>query len=158
MKLKDIWFERAPCTRCGGSGKYSFNKRDGDRCFGCHGVGNPLTEWGLRAKKAWDAAKLQHLSVAFEDIVPNRGYAFLRSRRFTKYITVHGTHICPLNNVPMVETRRPDGTPVHSQFSAGEVMRQARDDEERAEIVATFEESMRSYRKKGYRINYESVE
>jgi len=157
MKFKDIGFDRAPCTRCGGSGKYSFNLRDGDKCFGCHGIGNPLTQYGLRAKQAWDAAKKQHLEVAFEDIVPNRGYAFLRSRKFTKYITVWGTHICPLNKTQMVETRRPDGTPVHSQFSAGDVMRQARDEDERMAIVETFEAMMKGKRKKGYTINYEEA-
>ena len=28
------------CSRCGGSGRYSFNLMHGDRCFGCMG-GNP---------------------------------------------------------------------------------------------------------------------
>jgi hypothetical protein len=27
------------CTRCGGSGNYSFNPFDGSRCFGCRGCG-----------------------------------------------------------------------------------------------------------------------
>lgn len=26
-----------PCSRCGGSGRYSWNQTDGDRCFGCAG-------------------------------------------------------------------------------------------------------------------------
>jgi len=25
------------CTRCGGTGEYSFNRMDGTRCFKCHG-------------------------------------------------------------------------------------------------------------------------
>lgn len=28
-----------PCPRCGGSGRYSFNYRDGDTCLRCGGVG-----------------------------------------------------------------------------------------------------------------------
>lgn len=28
---------RETCTRCGGSGSYSFNQRDGTRCYGCNG-------------------------------------------------------------------------------------------------------------------------
>jgi hypothetical protein len=155
--IKDIGFDREPCTRCGGSGTYSFNRRDGDKCFGCHGIGNPLTVYGLRAKQAWDAAKKQHLSVAFEDIVPGRGYAFLRNRRFTKYITVHSASICPLNHHPMIETRRSNGTSISSQYSEGEILRQARDDEERNAIAATFEASMKSFRKKGYTINYKEA-
>lgn len=27
------------CGRCGGSGRYSYNQIDGDRCFGCNGKG-----------------------------------------------------------------------------------------------------------------------
>ena len=29
-----------PCGRCGGSGRYSFNQIDGDRCYGCNGTGH----------------------------------------------------------------------------------------------------------------------
>jgi len=28
-----------PCTRCGGTGRYSFNLLDLDRCYGCGGTG-----------------------------------------------------------------------------------------------------------------------
>lgn len=31
-----------PCNRCGGSGRYSYNQIDGDRCFGCAGKGVTL--------------------------------------------------------------------------------------------------------------------
>lgn len=27
------------CGRCGGGGRYSFNMMDGDRCYGCNGIG-----------------------------------------------------------------------------------------------------------------------
>jgi hypothetical protein len=27
-----------PCGRCGGSGRYSYNQMDGDRCYGCQGA------------------------------------------------------------------------------------------------------------------------
>lgn len=30
------------CTRCGGTGRYSFNPMDGDRCYGCGGAGAVL--------------------------------------------------------------------------------------------------------------------
>jgi hypothetical protein len=30
------------CNRCGGSGKYSFNYRDGSTCYGCNGIGKKL--------------------------------------------------------------------------------------------------------------------
>jgi hypothetical protein len=30
---------RTACTRCVGSGRYSWNRQDGDRCYGCNGKG-----------------------------------------------------------------------------------------------------------------------
>ena len=38
------------CERCSGTGKFSFNERDGDRCFGCNGAGVKVHK---RARKAW---------------------------------------------------------------------------------------------------------
>ena len=43
-------FEAKFCGRCGGSGKFSFNSMDGDRCYGCHGSGIQLTARGKAAK------------------------------------------------------------------------------------------------------------
>lgn len=43
-------FEAKFCGRCGGSGKFSFNLMDGDRCFGCRGTGVQLTARGKAAK------------------------------------------------------------------------------------------------------------
>ena len=31
--------DRQVCKRCGGSGKFSYNLRDGDMCYGCNGAG-----------------------------------------------------------------------------------------------------------------------
>jgi hypothetical protein len=53
MKLK---FEMKNCTRCGGSGRYSYNPEDGDRCFGCGGSGRQRTKAGVAAGKAYEAA------------------------------------------------------------------------------------------------------
>jgi len=30
------------CGRCGGSGRYSYNLKDGSRCYGCSGVGRQM--------------------------------------------------------------------------------------------------------------------
>ena len=43
-------FEHLTCTRCGGSGKYSFNMMDGTRCYGCNGSGHMLTKRGQAAQ------------------------------------------------------------------------------------------------------------
>ena len=44
-------FERETCSRCGGDGKYSYNQRDGDICYGCHGRGIRLTKKGRKANE-----------------------------------------------------------------------------------------------------------
>lgn len=67
--------ENVPCTRCGGSGKFSFNAVHGDVCYGCKGTGYNLTKRGqaaygyligLRNIKASDVAVGD--LVRFEDI------------------------------------------------------------------------------------------
>lgn len=50
---------REVCGRCGGSGRYSFNQVDGDRCYGCNGVGEraaKLTKQVLEAARVKVAA------------------------------------------------------------------------------------------------------
>lgn len=44
-------FESSYCSRCSGSGKYSFNLMHGDRCYGCGGQGVKLTKRGAAAAK-----------------------------------------------------------------------------------------------------------
>jgi hypothetical protein len=43
-------FEIQVCGRCGGSGRYSFNQIDGDRCFGCGGSGKVFSKRGAAAR------------------------------------------------------------------------------------------------------------
>src|SRR5215831_17238082 len=42
-------FETTPCTRCGGSGQYSYCQMFGTRCFGCAGKGVSYTKRGHAA-------------------------------------------------------------------------------------------------------------
>lgn len=42
------------CTRCYGSGHYSYNDVDGTRCYGCGGTGLKVIK---KAKPAWEAYK-----------------------------------------------------------------------------------------------------
>jgi len=49
-----ILFETTDCGRCGGCGEYSFNLRDGKRCFGCGGSGKVLSRAGRAARKIYD--------------------------------------------------------------------------------------------------------
>lgn len=43
-------FENETCGRCAGTGKFSYNQIDGDRCYGCQGAGVRLTKRGAAAK------------------------------------------------------------------------------------------------------------
>jgi hypothetical protein len=49
-KVSAAGFEVQTCGRCGGSGRYSFNQVDGDRCYGCHGSGIKYTKRGATAR------------------------------------------------------------------------------------------------------------
>lgn len=62
-----VTFETTECTRCGGSGKYSFNPLDGDRCYGCRGTGSQLTRAGKAAKARFDKA-MEEMKVTYADV------------------------------------------------------------------------------------------
>ncbi len=47
------------CSRCGGCGRYSFNQIDGDRCYGCNGIGKKCVKIDGKAVKAAEAAKAE---------------------------------------------------------------------------------------------------
>lgn len=53
LTIKDIQLahplERVTCTRCGGSGSYSYCSAYGTRCFKCSGKGKTLTKRGVLA-------------------------------------------------------------------------------------------------------------
>ena len=46
-------FDRQPCGRCGGSGRYSFNQMDGDRCYGCSGSGVQIVPKHRKMADEW---------------------------------------------------------------------------------------------------------
>lgn len=43
---------KATCTRCGGTGSYSFNLIDGTKCYGCMGHGFKLVDAAKEARAA----------------------------------------------------------------------------------------------------------
>ena len=51
-----LLFESKTCSRCGGSGKFSWCQMHGDTCFGCGGNGLMLTKKG-KVAQAWFNAK-----------------------------------------------------------------------------------------------------
>lgn len=60
MKLR---YETTTCNRCGGSGRYSWNQRDGDRCWGCGGTGNELTKSAKKSRDKVEDLKSELLMV-----------------------------------------------------------------------------------------------
>lgn len=50
--MTTIVYERQTCSRCLGTGKYSYNALHGDRCYGCHGTGRQLTKRAEKARRA----------------------------------------------------------------------------------------------------------
>ena len=61
-------FERTICSRCGGSGHYSYNATTGTTCFKCHGAKETLTSRGLMALE-WFRAQS---SVPASELVPGQ--------------------------------------------------------------------------------------
>jgi len=63
---KNFLFENTPCTRCGGSGHYSWNQMTGSRCFKCNGAGVTLTKRGAAAQSYYRLL----MSKRYCDLVP----------------------------------------------------------------------------------------
>lgn len=74
----ELRFETTTCSRCGGTGKHSFNQLDGDRCYGCprdkkdrtSGTGIVLTRAGATASKRYHEKINELMSTPVEDILP----------------------------------------------------------------------------------------
>jgi hypothetical protein len=62
---RKLLFESKTCSRCGGSGKFSWCQMHGSMCFGCHGDGVVLTKKG-KAAQVWLNAKKRKSSDAVE--------------------------------------------------------------------------------------------
>lgn len=61
-RVNKMGFEIETCTRCGGSGKHSFNLMHADRCYGCGGTGVRLTKRGSAAKMFYINAQTRPVS------------------------------------------------------------------------------------------------
>ena len=77
-------FEHVVCTRCGGSGKFSYNLMHGDRCYGCGGSGYQLTKRGQAAQNYLNSLRKRPASeikvgdsILYEDFLTNK-CAFVR--------------------------------------------------------------------------------
>lgn len=67
MKFK---FETQPCSRCGGTGNFSFNQVTGTTCFKCNGSGKQATRAGASANKKVNAMLDALWNTPIEDLKP----------------------------------------------------------------------------------------
>jgi len=68
-------FETDTCSRCGGSGHYSFNQIDGTRCYGCNGRGRRFTKRGAEAKRFYDELRSKRVrDIEVGDLVYSTAY------------------------------------------------------------------------------------
>jgi hypothetical protein len=90
-----VSFELTECGRCGGCGEFSFNLRDGTRCYGCGGTGKTLSRAGKAARKAYEAI-MAGMTHTYADVKPNdrvrppATYAGPRKWRTVADVTIRG--------------------------------------------------------------------
>ena len=128
-------FESAYCTRCGGSGKFSFNLMNGDRCFGCGGAGVQLTKRGKAAKAFYiesqqvDVADLKPGMFVWDDFIG-------MTPKFLEVLSVEQSGSCAIVNgerIPFINIVTRRGS--HGVYPSSKV-RAVRDEEQRKAQVA----------------------
>ena len=68
MTEQKIRFNTQACRRCSGTGKFSWNSADGDRCYGCGGKGKVRTAAAKRAAAALTGWLTENASVSVADV------------------------------------------------------------------------------------------
>ena len=86
---RKLLFENKTCSRCGGSGKFSYCSMYGSVCFKCHGDGVVLTKKG-RAAQVWLNAKKKKLgsTIAVGDWVLSEGIPGFSASKWAKVTEV----------------------------------------------------------------------
>ena len=67
--MAKLVYEQTTCTRCGGSGSYSYCQTYGTRCVKCAGSGKAATKRGAKAAVAVKAFMAEQFSVPVETLV-----------------------------------------------------------------------------------------
>ena len=83
MPAKITLFDTEPCSRCGGTGQYSFNQVDGTRCYGCSGTGAKIVRKHAAMAREWAEALRKVKQPIVSDIEPGDMIA-----RHGKWVTV----------------------------------------------------------------------
>jgi len=98
--MLDTVFEKQTCTRCGGSGRYSFNLKDRDTCYGCNGKGEQFTARGLAAAKFLTASlKVPAEQIKVGDVI-----------RFEFHDISFWAPVSEVQNGSDAKYRKPDGS------------------------------------------------
>lgn len=112
-----IFYEVRTCTRCGGSGKYSFNLSMGNRCMKCGGSGVQPTKAGDNAKDIVRGQLRELFNTQAKDVKIGDRYLISLSKSSTvekidikesgvlistKWTNYH----CKLNEIVMIEKDR----------------------------------------------------
>lgn len=83
-------FETCTCTRCGGTGKYSYCQMYGDRCFKCGGTGKVLTKRGAAANAFLRSLRtVKACDVKFGDAVLFEGCPGFSRTTYFRVETMH---------------------------------------------------------------------
>jgi hypothetical protein len=91
MVPKKLLFESKTCTRCGGSGQFSWCQMHGSTCFGCGGNGLMLTKRGKVAQAWLNARKRKPLGeVAAGEWVLSEGIPGFSASVWVKIDEVEG--------------------------------------------------------------------
>lgn len=94
--MRKLLFENETCTRCGGTGHYSWCATHGTRCFKCGGDGATLTKRGRAAQYYLDASRrvpLAALKVGDEYL--SEGFSCGAFRVSSEWVTVTAVTTLP---------------------------------------------------------------
>lgn len=84
-----VGFELVSCSRCGGSGRYSFNLMHGSQCYGCGGSGSVLSKRAAVARKAFYEGMERPVSeLKVGDCVYGSGAAVISANRWMRVLSI----------------------------------------------------------------------
>lgn len=87
--MREIKYDRVECSRCGGTGHYSYNPMDGTICFKCRGGKKVLSRPAAKSLKLVEEFKVGLLSTPASAIEVGDAFKMFNSnRRYRKCIEI----------------------------------------------------------------------